>query len=217
MAKKGLFLDFDGTLIESMHLIKEAYDKLLEQHGKMGSEEEFHALAGPPTHVYLKNILQQYNIPVSFENFKVQYDTILESLYQDITSLPYALDLIKTACSCGWIVGIVTSNNRTLIEKWVKDNSLETFISFIIDGETGGRGKPHPDPYAKALEISGCNKEHSLAVEDSLTGVTSALAAGLPTAFLAAHLPVAKQEELKRNYPLIKIATSLKDVLVKIK
>lgn len=217
MAKKGLFLDFDGTLIESMHLIKEAYDKLLKQHGKMGSEEEFHALAGPPTHVYLKNILKQYNISVPFENFKEQYGTILESLYQDITTLPYALDLIKSASSCGWDVGIVTSNNRNLIENWIRDNTLGTSISFIIDGETGGRGKPYPDPYMKALEISGCSKAHSLAVEDSITGMTSALSAGLPTALLSAHFAIDKQEELKRNYPLLRTIHTLQELLEDVK
>ncbi|MEY5146682.1 MAG: hypothetical protein RL224_996, partial [Actinomycetota bacterium] len=39
-------------------------------------------------------------------------------------------------------------------------------------------GKPHPEPYLKAAEILGVEPKHCIAFEDSIPGLTSAVAAG---------------------------------------
>jgi len=55
------------------------------------------------------------------------------------------------------------------------------FVELIVGGDQVCLGKPQPEPYRVALARSGCAREASLAVENSLDGAKSALAAGLRT------------------------------------
>jgi beta-phosphoglucomutase-like phosphatase (HAD superfamily) len=45
--------------------------------------------------------------------------------------------------------------------------------------------KPHPEPYLAALAALGLDAAHTLAVEDSATGIAAARAAGLDVVALA--------------------------------
>ena len=47
-----------------------------------------------------------------------------------------------------------------------------------VVGDDVERGKPHPDPYLLAVERLGVDITRCIAIEDSPTGVASALAAG---------------------------------------
>ena len=51
-------------------------------------------------------------------------------------------------------------------------------FSTVVAGDDVENTKPHPDPYEAAARTLGHEPADCLALEDSLTGVTSALAAG---------------------------------------
>jgi beta-phosphoglucomutase-like phosphatase (HAD superfamily) len=48
----------------------------------------------------------------------------------------------------------------------------------IVAGDNVTRGKPHPEAYEKAAALLGFETKHCIAFEDSITGLTSAEAAG---------------------------------------
>jgi beta-phosphoglucomutase-like phosphatase (HAD superfamily) len=48
----------------------------------------------------------------------------------------------------------------------------------IVAGDEVTRGKPHPEPYLKAAELLGVDIKDCIALEDSITGLTSAEASG---------------------------------------
>lgn len=213
MTRNGLFLDFDGTLVKSHHLIKESYYDILNVHGKVGSDEDFQALSGPPTRIFIQNVLNKYDLPTTIDALIEQFDKNLRKSYQNISPIENALNLIKTAARQKWIIGIITSNNRNLVEQWLHENTLTPYVSFIVDGESTAQGKPNPEPYLKALDLSHCIPENSIAVEDSIIGASSALAAGLSTFFLASSVSFSQKEDIVKNFPSLKIISNLKEVI----
>ena len=52
---------------------------------------------------------------------------------------------------------------------------------FLVTGDEVIQGKPAPAPYLLALERCGCRAERAVAIEDSIQGARSAVAAGLAT------------------------------------
>jgi len=50
-----------------------------------------------------------------------------------------------------------------------------------VTGDEVAHGKPHPEPYRAAARLLGVAPENCVAIEDSPTGVRSAVAAGVPT------------------------------------
>ncbi|WP_156995453.1 HAD family hydrolase, partial [Elstera litoralis] len=95
------------------------------------------------------------------------------------------LTLLKVATECNLKIGIVTSNMSYLAAAWVNRLNIESNIDIIIGGDTVNLGKPHPEPYLSALQQTRCLASRSFAVEDSLTGIRAADAAGLKSFFLS--------------------------------
>lgn len=58
---------------------------------------------------------------------------------------------------------------------------LDHFADRVYGADQVERGKPHPDIYLLAAARSGLTPGDCVAVEDSVPGVTAAVAAGLPT------------------------------------
>ena len=57
------------------------------------------------------------------------------------------------------------------------DGSFE----LTVTGDEVSKGKPDPEPYRAAARLLGVDPTHCVAIEDSRTGVASALAAGCAT------------------------------------
>jgi beta-phosphoglucomutase-like phosphatase (HAD superfamily) len=58
---------------------------------------------------------------------------------------------------------------------------LDTFFETLVIGAECSRAKPHPEPYLEGMRRLGVDAAHCVAFEDSPSGMTSAVAAGLPT------------------------------------
>ena len=76
-------------------------------------------------------------------------------------------------------MGIVTSSKKNHFEIIHKNSGLLKYFDFILTADNYVNSKPAPDPYLKALELSGVKKEECMVIEDSERGLKSALAAGL--------------------------------------
>ena len=93
---------------------------------------------------------------------------------------------------------IVTSSSRVQVDLLIEYlfNGFNPF-EFIISSEDVELKKPNPLPYLKAIQLSGINKNNSIAFEDSNPGLRSSLAANLPTIFVPSNIPIAIEENIK--------------------
>ena len=62
-----IFIDFDGTLINSVESMYQAYSSLLSRYGNEGSREEFNSLNGPSTSEIVEILRSRYNFTESSE------------------------------------------------------------------------------------------------------------------------------------------------------
>jgi HAD superfamily hydrolase (TIGR01509 family) len=76
-------------------------------------------------------------------------------------------------------MGIVTSSQRRHFELIHRSTGLCRYFDFILAREDYGRSKPDPEPYLRALELTGLRPEECLVIEDSERGLMSATGAGL--------------------------------------
>ena len=66
----------------------------------------------------------------------------------------------------------------------------EGTFAAVITGDEVEHGKPHPEPYLAAARALGVQVGDCVAIEDSPTGVCSAVAAGVPTIAVPHVVPV---------------------------
>ena len=89
------------------------------------------------------------------------------------------------------ILDINAASGRKLETEIRKKGGIAHFASFDITvcGTDVANGKPHPEPYQKALKGLGVNKSQAIVIENAPFGIRSAKAAGLKCFALETSLP----------------------------
>jgi HAD superfamily hydrolase (TIGR01509 family) len=72
---------------------------------------------------------------------------------------------------------LVTMSMRRMALAVVEAIPFQAF-DVVVAGDDVTHGKPHPEPYLKAAELLGVEPGECIAIEDSVTGLRSAEAAG---------------------------------------
>ena len=91
------------------------------------------------------------------------------------------LDLIREAKDRGLPVGVASSSLRSWIQIKLEAIGLENAFDVLVGGDDVIRGKPEPDIYLQAARGLGVPPDECIAIEDSPTGIASAVAAGAYT------------------------------------
>jgi len=176
---RGIFFDLDGTLADSLGAMRHVFGQFAASFGRVASEAEFAASNGPPVPIFVARLKHEWALPASLDELLARYRALIDAAYLDVAPAPGATATLETAFRHGWTVSVVTSNTGARTRTWLARTGLAPFVNVIVGGDEVVLGKPNPEPYRVALARSACNREASIAVEDSLPGVRSALAAGL--------------------------------------
>lgn len=181
----GLFLDLDGTLADSLAVIRAAYERFLGHFGKTGSDAEFARLNGPPLPAIVAALARSHGLADPPEQLTAIYRGLIAEAYRDVVPNAGAEDLLQSARAAGFRIAVVTSNGAALARAWLDRAAFSEEVDCVVGGDEVHAGKPDPAPYLLALERTGCVAAKSLAVEDSPTGARAATAAGLKTVLLS--------------------------------
>ncbi|NQV82503.1 MAG: HAD-IA family hydrolase [Rhodospirillales bacterium] len=180
----GLFLDLDGTLADSLGVMRRVYFRFLSDLDRAGSDGEFDSLNGPPLRVIIERLQETHRLDGAIDDLHDRYIAQVADCYRDVAPMDGAKELLAAAQGQGWPIAVVTSNEKKLVTEWLNRTGLDAWIEVIVSGEDVAHGKPDPEPYEAALRQTRCSAPGSIAVEDSLIGATAARAAGLRTFLL---------------------------------
>ncbi len=102
---------------------------------------------------------------------------------------PGVRQLIEAAAEAGLRQGIVTTSGRGAVDALAKQlfaDLLGAFDVWVCGGDVA-RKKPNPEAYQLALELLELEPNQACAIEDSSTGLTAALGAGLACVVSLSH------------------------------
>jgi beta-phosphoglucomutase len=172
---KGIFFDFDGTIIDSQPF----HDKALKfAASKFNLSFAPNNIIGYTLHETAKIFLENNDItdPQSIEQFVNYKKSFDEFFLQEVSIYKDSMSFIRQYQNI-YQIGIVTGARRILIDQFAKANNLEKVLKPIITVEDSKIHKPYPEPYLEALEVANFNSNEVIAIEDSPVGVESAIRA----------------------------------------
>ena len=170
--------DLDGTVVDSEHLWQNARDRLASKHGfAWGPEDHEGAIGRPLVESAEKMRKRGLLIPISEINSMIIAD-VVSQLSAGPRWRPGALDLLRELSSNGIRNALVTSAFGPVAQVVARQAGRNVF-DLVVAGDEVRRGKPDPEAYLTAMRKLGLNASVCLAVEDSPSGIQSALAAGL--------------------------------------
>ena len=176
---KAIFWDNDGVLVDTEKLYFQANKKIFKEIGIELSEEiyvEYFLKRSSGTwHLAEAKGLNRDDISKLRNERDELYSKLLLNKMEVIDGAEETLAKLYGS----YKMGIVTSSKKNHFEIIHKNSGLLKYFDFILTADNYVNSKPAPDPYLKALELSGVKKEECMVIEDSERGLKSALAAGL--------------------------------------
>jgi beta-phosphoglucomutase len=177
---KGVLFDMDGVLIDSEEFICKAAIEMFREYGITAREDDFKPFVGMGENIYLGGVAEKYNLKFNINEAKARTYVIYESITVDqLHPLPGALELVDYCRGKNLKLALATSADFIKMEINLKAMglSVNSFDS-TINGLEVERKKPFPDIYIKAAENVGLKPDECLVVEDAISGVRAAKAAG---------------------------------------
>jgi HAD superfamily hydrolase (TIGR01509 family) len=174
----AILFDMDGTLVDSEPLWLEAEREVMESVGSSWSaQDQLSCLGGPRERT--EEIMQEksnYVKPYGFFGDQLNI-LMLKKLENQLQIVPNAIDLINDCRAFGLKIALVTASGGTLM-RTVLTHFPADFFDTTISADDVAKSKPDPEPYLLAADRLNVRIEDCLVVEDSITGVTSALNSG---------------------------------------
>ena len=197
---KAIIFDLDGTLIQTEILKANSYGKALEQLSENSVQEKqvvesFKELVGLSRKEVAKKLIEQYGDNIVRDHIKSENKSLSEllierrlNIYHNMLSDPeilpkysckYSIKLLKTVREKGFKTGLATMSNYEQVKKVLKIIELEDHFDCIITRDDVNNAKPDPEIYLKMLEKLKVDKKEAIIIEDSVSGIKAALAAGI--------------------------------------
>ncbi len=181
----------DGTLVDSEKVWEIALHELAARAGGTLSPAARQAMIGSSMANSMRIFRDDLGLPDRPEAPDVEWLTarVFELFGAGLVWRPGAQALLHAVRFAGLPTALVTSTGRRLVDVALTTLGRENF-DVIVCGDEVTMPKPDPEPYRAAAKLLGVAIEDCVAIEDSPTGVSSALASG------AAVLAVPSELEL---------------------
>jgi HAD superfamily hydrolase (TIGR01509 family) len=203
----------DGTLVDSEKIWSVALAELMIRLGNPITDELRVALIGSNMARSTRMLLAHAGIeptPDAIADVDGWLDVRMTELFRaGLPWRPGARDALRSVRDAGVRTALVTSTERALTEVALDTIGREFFDVTICGDEVGGQNKPLPRPYQAAAELLGVHPADCVAVEDSVTGVASAQAAGCTVLVVPAEAPVPPGERLILRESLVGVDAEL--------
>ena len=181
--------DMDGTLVDTEPYWMEAEHALVAAYGGVWTTADAHALVGNPLLVSAARLRERgVDLPAG-EIVEALQQHVVARVGQQLPWRPGARELLAQLVELRVRCALVTMSWTPLAHAVLAHVPTGTFDA-VVTGDQVTDGKPHPEPYLRAMELLGTTPSRCVAIEDSATGLASAEAAGVPTVAIPHVVPV---------------------------
>jgi HAD superfamily hydrolase (TIGR01509 family) len=178
---QAVLFDMDGLLVDTEPLWTIAEIELADKLGGRWGDDIKAAVVGTRLDVSVPTILRHYGAEPTqvavAESTAFLLDRMVELFAADLPVHDGALELIDAVRARGVATALVSSSFRVLVDAALRILGQERF-DIVLGGDEVQHGKPHPEPYLTACSRLSVEPGRSVVLEDAMSGVRSAEAAG---------------------------------------
>lgn len=182
---RALLFDLDGTLAETDSLHLPTWVGALEPYG-IEVDEEFYKerISGRSTGEIVRDLLPDLTDEEGTSIGDAKEASFRERA-TELEPLPGLMDFVEEGKRRGLRIALVTNAPKENVGAILPALKLQDFFENVVLADEVGAVKPDPAPYEAALEKTGVSADEALAFEDSVSGIASSVAAGIPTVGIA--------------------------------
>jgi HAD superfamily hydrolase (TIGR01509 family) len=176
----AVIFDFDGLMVHSEHLSMKAWQRLLAKYGYTLDEKDFPELIGIDGDTTVNRLRQGRLFSLSNEEIlDLHYHHWIALAMEEIQPVHGLFDLIEAFKGRGLKLGVASNSRSDYVHTVLEKIRLNGNFGCVVTSDQVKRGKPFPDVYEAAADCLGVRPDECLALEDSPSGLQSALNAGM--------------------------------------
>ena len=173
----AVLFDLDGTLTNSLPLIRRTYKKVFRDMGLSWDETNISHLVSLP----LREIGKKFAGEHKEQEFFDRYQHFYRQEHDEYIHLFPGTEDMLNALQAHYKLGIVTSKSRIGTEMTVEFLNLAKWFSPIITADDVKNHKPHPEPVIKALNALEAEPNQAVFIGDSPLDIQAGNSAGVST------------------------------------
>ncbi|MEK6720850.1 MAG: HAD-IA family hydrolase [Chloroflexota bacterium] len=176
----AVIFDLDGVLVDSEIWWDEVRRSFAADHGRSWTMLDRAAVMGANSRQWSATMRERLNLELT--------DAAIERAIVDgvvgrfaSAGAPAIAGAVETVRRIAgrWPVAVASSAHREVIDAALATTGLTDVFRIVVSSDEVDRGKPSPDVYLEAARRLGVAPGRCLVVEDSLNGVSAAVAAGM--------------------------------------
>jgi HAD superfamily hydrolase (TIGR01509 family) len=187
----AVLFDMDGLLIDSEPVWYDVEYAVVDRLGGQWAPHHQAACIGGTLDASCRYIIELTGAAISVQELA---DLLIGEMAEHFRRQAFpvhdgALELVDAVRACGVPTGIVSSSYRVLIEAALDRIGRDRF-DVSVAGDEIVHGKPHPEPYLTACSRLGVDPRKAVVLEDAVSGVASAEAAGCVVVAVPSVAPI---------------------------
>lgn len=178
--KKLIIFDMDGVLVDSEPAITKAAISSLAEWGVNAEYGEFKQYTGMGDDIFVGRTAENHGVPYDTAMKMRAYEIYRENAKNDVLVYPWSKKIICELKEIGYSLAVASAADKFKVETNLECIGIgEAEFSAVVTAEHVIKKKPAPDIFLKAAELSEVSPDLSVVVEDALSGVRAAKAAGM--------------------------------------
>jgi HAD superfamily hydrolase (TIGR01509 family) len=176
---RAVVFDLDGVLLDSERLWDQARRAVAARHRGRWRDEATAAMQGMSSAEWSRYMRDALAVDLSPERISdLVVADLLDRYRHGLPLIPGAVEAVRRIAA-RWPLALATSANRVVIDTVLAVAGLSAEFRVSVSSEEVARGKPEPDVYLEAARRLGQPPAACAAVEDSASGIRSAITAGM--------------------------------------
>lgn len=176
---KGVVFDMDGVLIDSHPAHQQAWRMFLRELGKETSDEDLQfVLDGRKRQDIIRHFLGELT-EQQVEHYSRIKDRHFAAFAGDVRPIPGAVELLEALSAAGIQAAVATSASAFRAREMLDRFHLSHLFTAVVTGSEVTHGKPDPEIFQLAAARLGQNPRCMAAIEDAVSGIKAATAAGM--------------------------------------
>jgi beta-phosphoglucomutase len=181
MIQPCVIFDMDGVICHTNPHHVKAFEKFFDNYRIPYSEQEFEE------HMYGKHngyiMTHFFQRPVSGEELlrlEDEKESLFREIYKDkVETIPFYLDFLAALKAHNFKTAVATSAPRANLQLIINALEIADKMDSMMSSEDVTMHKPNPEVYLKSAERVGSKPSECIVFEDSFSGVTAGLNAGM--------------------------------------
>ncbi|MCX8157636.1 MAG: HAD-IA family hydrolase [Verrucomicrobiae bacterium] len=187
----AVIFDMDGVLTDSEPLINAAAIAMFKERGLVVQPEDFHPFIGTGELRYLGGVAEKYGFALNLEEAKRRtYEIYLELVPAQLRAFPGAVELVRRCRQAGLKTAVASSADLIKIEANLDKIGLPRATwEAVVSAEDAVHKKPAPDLFLAAARRMAVAPGECVVIEDAVSGIQAARAAGMRCVAVASSYP----------------------------